>query len=67
MHHLSVGQNARRVGVGSALLGRVQSAAWAAGLKNIALDAWAANAAALRFFEAKGFFAFNLVLDKDLP
>jgi diamine N-acetyltransferase len=66
IHHLSVRKTARRSGVGSALLERVQAEALATGITSIALDTWAANATALHFFEARGFSPFNLVLRKRL-
>lgn len=64
IHHLSVRKTARRTGVGSALLSAIQTAATGAGITSIALDTWAANSHALRFFEAQGFSPFNLVLGK---
>lgn len=64
IHHLTVQKTARRSGVGSALLGKIQTEALTAGIKNIALDTWATNEAARRFFEAEGFSPFNLVLGK---
>jgi ribosomal protein S18 acetylase RimI-like enzyme len=66
IHHLSVRRSAHRTGVGSALLGAVQTEALAAGITNIALDTWALNSPALRFFESHGFSPFNLVLGKCL-
>jgi len=66
IHHLSVKRAARRTGVGSALLDAIQTAAMGAGITSIALDTWAANSHALRFFEAQGFTPFNLVLGKRL-
>jgi ribosomal protein S18 acetylase RimI-like enzyme len=66
IHHLSVTKTARRTGVGSALLNAIQTAAMGAGITSIALDTWAANSHALRFFEVHGFAPFNLVLGKRL-
>jgi GNAT superfamily N-acetyltransferase len=66
IHHLSVSKIARRIGVGSALLERIQTEALAAGITSIALDTWAANLTARRFFEVRGFWPFNLVLGKRL-
>jgi ribosomal protein S18 acetylase RimI-like enzyme len=66
IHHLSVKKTARRTGVGSALLGNIQTEAVAAGIASIALDTWAANASACHFFEDQGFEPFNLVLRKHI-
>jgi ribosomal protein S18 acetylase RimI-like enzyme len=66
VHHIAVERDARRAGVASALMRSAQRRARAEGMKKIALDVWAANADARKFFDAEGFSAFNLVLRKDL-
>ena len=62
VHHLSVQPAERRKGVASALLDRVDGEAQAAGIDVVALDTWAANAAARGFFTARGFMAFSVGL-----
>jgi ribosomal protein S18 acetylase RimI-like enzyme len=66
IHHLSVQTEARRQGIASALLREVEAQARIAGIANIALDMWAANEPARRFFAARGFTPFNLSLGRRL-
>lgn len=66
VHHLSVREDARRRGIASALMDHVEGEALARGIVNIALDTWAANAAAQGFFASRGFVPFNILLGKRL-
>jgi ribosomal protein S18 acetylase RimI-like enzyme len=66
IHHLSVQMDARRQGIASALLRQVEAQARIADIATIALDAWAANEPARRFFAARGFTPFNLSFGKSL-
>jgi ribosomal protein S18 acetylase RimI-like enzyme len=66
IHHLSVQAGARRHGIASALLRRVEAEALADGITNIALDTWAANGSARGFFESRGFTPFNFSLGRRL-
>jgi ribosomal protein S18 acetylase RimI-like enzyme len=66
IHHIAVSENARRRGVASDLLRAVEAEAFSIGVKRVVVDAWAANEVARRFFDAEGFFPFNIVLGKDL-
>lgn len=67
VHHLAVEKMARRCGIASALLARVETEARSAGIDNVVLDVWAANASARSFFTAHGFASFNLMLRKISP
>ena len=67
VHHLCVVEAMRRRGVATELLGLVERFATAEGIGEIALDAWAANAGAIRFFESIGFQTFNIALRKSIP
>ena len=67
IHHLSVQASARRQGIASALLNHVEGEALTRGIKDVALDAWAANVSARSFFTARGFAPFNLSLGRRLP
>jgi GNAT superfamily N-acetyltransferase len=66
VHHLSVAPSARRRGVGAALMRYVEQRAAAESLSEIALDVWAANHAALRFFGAQGYVNIRATLLKKL-
>ena len=66
IHHLSVQAGARRQGIASALLNHVEAEALARGITHVALDTWAANVSARRFFSARGFTPFNLSLGRRL-
>ncbi len=57
----------RRRGVATELLRLVERYAAAEGVGEIALDSWAANAGAIRFFESLGFQPFNIALRKSIP
>ena len=64
VHHLCVAQAMQRRGVGAALLRLVEQHAAAEDIREIALDAWAANVGAISFFERNGFAPFNVALRK---
>lgn len=66
IHHLSVQAGARRQGIASALLDHVEGEASVRGIMHVALDTWAANAAARSFFSARGFTPFNVSLGRRL-
>jgi ribosomal protein S18 acetylase RimI-like enzyme len=55
LHHIGVRQEARRAGIGSALIGAVRAAASARDIGTVALDVWAFNDAARVFFRRHGF------------
>jgi ribosomal protein S18 acetylase RimI-like enzyme len=67
IHHLCVVERMRRRRVASELFQFVERRAAADGVGEIALDAWAANVGALKFFEASGFVPFNVALRKRIP
>ncbi|MBV9286708.1 MAG: GNAT family N-acetyltransferase [Hyphomicrobiales bacterium] len=50
----------------AALLRLVEQHAAADGIREIAVDAWAANVGAISFFEKCGFTPFNVALRKPL-
>jgi ribosomal protein S18 acetylase RimI-like enzyme len=62
IHHVSVAADARRRGVGSAMLAYAKEKARAAGAEEVRLDTWIANVEAQRFFEAHGFAPFIVML-----
>jgi ribosomal protein S18 acetylase RimI-like enzyme len=62
IHHVSVAADARRRGVGSAMLAYAKEKARAAGAEEVRLDTWIANVEAQRFFEAHGFAPFIVTL-----
>jgi ribosomal protein S18 acetylase RimI-like enzyme len=64
IHHVAVLPDARRRGIGAALVEYVERRASREGVSEIALDAWAANLDAQRFFGSRGFAAFNIMLRK---
>ena len=66
VHHISVAPEARRRGIAAALMRYVEHRAASQGIDEIALDTWAANLDAQRFFRAQGFAVFNVMLRKKL-
>jgi ribosomal protein S18 acetylase RimI-like enzyme len=66
VHHLAVTAQARRRGVGSALMGYVEQDAARQGLSEIALDVRTQNRVALAFFQARGFAGTSATLQKAL-
>ncbi len=66
VHHLSVAPDARRHGVGDALMAHAEAYAESEELDEIALSHWAANTGAQSFFAAQGFAPYQLLLRKKL-
>jgi ribosomal protein S18 acetylase RimI-like enzyme len=64
--HLCVAKPAQRKGIATELLRFVERHASAEGISEIALDVWAANVGAVKFFESIGFRTFNIVLRKQV-
>jgi GNAT superfamily N-acetyltransferase len=54
------------LGVGSALITRVEQQALAAGIGEVALDMWSLNDTAQVFFESRGFETYRLFLRKQV-
>ena len=67
LHHICVDSGHRRLGVGSALITRVEEQALAAGIGEVALDMWSLNDTAQVFFESRGFETYRLFLRKTVP
>jgi ribosomal protein S18 acetylase RimI-like enzyme len=67
IHHVAVKAEARGSGVGTALLQASEQEARALGVSEAALDTWAFNVGAQRFFEASDFTPVNIVMRKRLP
>ncbi|HLH48362.1 MAG TPA: GNAT family N-acetyltransferase [Roseiarcus sp.] len=66
VHHLAVAAQARRRGVGTALMRYVEQDAARQGLSEIALGVWTRNRDALAFFQARGFAETTATLRKAL-
>ena len=66
VHHLSVAPDARRRGVGDALMAHAEAYTESEELGEIALSHWAANTGAQNFFAAQGFAPYQLLLRKKL-
>jgi len=64
LHHICVDFGHRRLGVGSALITRVEERALAAGIGEFALDMWLLNDAAQAFFNSCGLETYRLFLRK---
>jgi ribosomal protein S18 acetylase RimI-like enzyme len=64
LHHICVDSGHRRMGVGSALITRVEERALGTGIGELALDMWSLNAAAERFFKSCGLKTYRLFLRK---
>ncbi|NOX72087.1 MAG: GNAT family N-acetyltransferase [Alphaproteobacteria bacterium] len=64
LHHIHVGQQMRRSGIGRALMVEIEKLAGAE--TEIALDTWQLNTAAHEFFQAHGFEVQRLLLNKQL-
>lgn len=60
VNHVGVAPDARRSGIGSALVREAMALAVGAGVAEIGLDYWAFNAGAARFFEVLGFAPRNI-------
>jgi ribosomal protein S18 acetylase RimI-like enzyme len=66
VHHISVAPEARRRGIATALMRYVEHRAASEGIHEIALDTWASNLDAQRFFGSQGFVTFSVALRKTL-
>ena len=64
LHHICVDSGHRRLGVGSALITRVEERALAAGIGEFVLDMWSLNDAAQAFFKSCGLETYRLFLRK---
>jgi diamine N-acetyltransferase len=64
LHHICADSGHRRLGVGSALITRVEERALAAGIGEIALDMWSLNDTAQAFFKSCGLEPYRLFLRK---
>ena len=67
IHHVAVKSEVRGSGVGTALLQASEGEARALGVSEAAVDTWAFNVGAQRFFEAADFAPINIVMRKKLP
>jgi ribosomal protein S18 acetylase RimI-like enzyme len=63
---LAVAEDARRLGVGRALVHAAEGWASRLGLSTLSLDVWTTNERAVAFYESLGFQAESLCLIKDL-
>jgi aminoglycoside 3-N-acetyltransferase I len=59
LHHISVEDACRRMGVGSALLEAVGAAGRALGIERLATEVWHANGPATAFFQARGLVPYT--------
>jgi ribosomal protein S18 acetylase RimI-like enzyme len=64
LHHICVDSGHRRLGVGSALITRVEEHALAGGIGEFALDMWPLNDTAQAFFKACGLQTYRIFLRK---
>ena len=62
IHQIGVDDDARRRGVGTALIDFVRDRTRALGLRTIQVDHWAFNGRARAFFEASGFSPLKVIL-----
>lgn len=60
IHHVIVHEGFRRQHIGNALFEEIKSIAKREGIHNFALDTWAFNRNAQRFFEKRGFETYNI-------
>ncbi len=60
IHQVAVHERFRRQNIGSALFSEIQSIARQEGFRNFAVDTWAFNRNAQRFFENLGFDTYNI-------
>jgi ribosomal protein S18 acetylase RimI-like enzyme len=67
LHHICVDSGHQRMGVGSALITRVEAHALAAGIGEVALDMWPLNDTAQAFFKSCGLKTYRLFLRKTVP
>lgn len=66
LHHICVDIGHRRLGIGSALITRIEERAVAAGIDEFVLDMWALNDSAQAFFNSCGLETYRLFLRKQL-
>jgi ribosomal protein S18 acetylase RimI-like enzyme len=64
LHHICVDFGHRRLGIGSALITRVEERALAGGIGEFALDMWLLNDTAQAFFKSCGLETYRLFLRK---
>ena len=67
LHHICVDSGHRRLGVGAALITRVEERALAGGIGEFALDMWLLNDTAQAFFKSCGLQTYRLFLRKQTP
>ena len=67
LHHICVDSSHRRLGVGSALITRVEKQALAGGIGEVALDMWLLNDTAQAFFKSCGLKTYRLFLRQIMP
>lgn len=66
IHHVSVAPDGRRQGVGNSLMSAVETEARQRGISRLALDHWAFNETAQRFFAGLGFRPYNTRMRREL-
>jgi ribosomal protein S18 acetylase RimI-like enzyme len=66
LHHICVDSGQRRLGIGSALVTRVEERALAGGIGEVALDMWSLNDTAQAFFKSCGLKTYRLFLRKQV-
>jgi ribosomal protein S18 acetylase RimI-like enzyme len=66
LHHICVDSGRQRLGVGSALIARVEEQALAADIGEFAMDVWSLNTAAQAFFKSCGLKTYRLFLRKQI-
>ncbi len=66
IHHVSVAPSAREQGVGNSLMAAVETEARRRGISRLALDHWAFNETAQRFFASLGFQPYNVRMRREL-
>jgi ribosomal protein S18 acetylase RimI-like enzyme len=66
LHHICVDSGHLRLGVGSALITRIEERALAAGAGEFVLDMWSLNDSAQAFFKSRGLATYRLFLRKQL-
>jgi ribosomal protein S18 acetylase RimI-like enzyme len=64
LHHICIDFGHRRLGVGSALITRIEERAGAAGIGEFALDMWSLNDTARAFFKSCGLKTYRVFLRK---
>ncbi len=64
VHQMAVTPDARRSGVGRALMGAAEAEAAKRGLAGVRLNTWAFNTSAHRFFERLGYAPYNIAMQR---